>query len=363
MLTQEEKVLKVLQQVPFVAASHNKIVDALKGELTDQEIFLVIGQLVAEGKIQMTMGPKGPEYSRKWNAAIDEERKLVSRELNKRFDEQTIFYPRYEGYVANIQDNFLSVYYQDILSSYKEFDAEYVNWHRNAKSGVVYPPKLHALNSATVLACNVLTGLNLDPAQVEYGVEFEVIAAEPMRDRPEEISAPKTQFDAIVNYNDAVEFVQTNFLEPFYQPFRQSMWAYQYGNRYLFDNEEAIEMWREFAKKANYVFFDGYQALKTLVAVYSEVLANPADYQGKKVSVLNINWNLSNESAYTNLLEFQKEYIEEGRRAETAFNEFLSKLPLPEGITLDFQFLTLEDVSENLSDEAKEYITKRYLGF
>ena len=50
-------------------------------------------------------------------------------------------------------------------------------------------------------------------------IEFEVIAAEPMRDRPEEISAPKTQFDAIVNYADAVDFVQGNFLEHFYQPF------------------------------------------------------------------------------------------------------------------------------------------------
>ena len=33
MLTQEEKVLKVLQQIPFVAASYRKIVDALKDDL------------------------------------------------------------------------------------------------------------------------------------------------------------------------------------------------------------------------------------------------------------------------------------------------------------------------------------------
>lgn len=362
MLTQEEKVLKVLQQVPFVAASHNKIVDALENEVSDQEAFLILSQLIAEGKVQMSMGPKGPEYSKKWNSAIDDERKLVSRELNKRFAENTIFYPRYEGYVANLEDNFCSDY-AETVNAYGELDSEYVKWHRNQKTGNVYPPKMHALNSANVLACNVLAGLGLDSSQVEYAVEFEVIAAEAMRDRPDEISAPKTLFDAIINYSDAVEFVQTNFLEPFYQPFRQSMWAYQFGNRYLFDNEQAIEMWRAFAKKANYVYFDGYATLKTMVAVYSDILANPDDYKGKKVSVLNINWNLSNESTFTNLLEFQKEYDAEGKRVEASFNEFLKDLPLPEGTVLDYQYLTLEDVTENLSEDVKAYIKNRYLGF
>lgn len=362
MLTQEEKVLKVLQQVPFVAASHNKIVDALENEVTDQEVFLILSQLIAEDKVQMSMGPKGPEYSKKWNPAVDEERKLVSRELNKRFAENSIFYPRYEGYVANIEDNFCCDF-EEAVNAFGELDSEYIKWHRNQKTGNVYPPKMHALNSANVLACNVLAGLGLDPAQVQYAAEFEVIAAEPMRDRPEEISAPKTLFDAIVNYSDAVEFVQTNFLEPFYQPFRQSMWAYQYGNRYLFDDEKAIEMWRSFAKKANYVYFDGYAVFKTMVAVYSDILANPDDYKGKKVSVLNINWNLSNESTYVNLLAFQKEYDAEGKRVEASFNEFLKDLPLPEGTTLDYQYLTLEDVAENLSDDVKTYIKNRYLGF
>ena len=251
MLTQEEKVIKVLQQVPFVSAAHAKIVDAVKDELTDQDVYFILGQLISEGKIQMVTGKNGPEYCRKWNSAIDEERKLVSREFNKRFDEKTIFYPRYEGYVANLEDNFFSDDYAYVLQSFKEFDSEYGCWHRNVKTGIVYPPKLHALNSASVLTCNILSGLGLDAEQVEYGVEFEVIAAEPMRDRPEEISAPKAQFDAIINHADAVEFVQTNFLEQFYQPFRQSMWAYQFGNRYLFDNDEAIELFREFAKKSS----------------------------------------------------------------------------------------------------------------
>lgn len=363
MLTQEEKVIKVLQQVPFVSAAHAKIVDAVKDELTDQDVYFILGQLISEGKIQMVTGKNGPEYCRKWNSAIDEERKLVSREFNKRFDEKTIFYPRYEGYVANLEDNFFSDDYAYVLQSFKEFDSEYGCWHRNVKTGIVYPPKLHALNSASVLTCNILSGLGLDAEQVEYGVEFEVIAAEPMRDRPEEISAPKAQFDAIINHADAVEFVQTNFLEQFYQPFRQSMWAYQFGNRYLFDNDEAIELFREFAKKSAFVFFDGYQVFKTLVAIYSDILANPDDYKGKKVSLLNINWNLSENSQYANLLEFQKDYDEEGRRVEALFNELLAKLPLPEGTTMDFQYLTVEDVNANLADDAKEYIKNRYLGF
>ena len=364
MLTQEEKVLKVLQQIPFVAASYRKIVDALKDVLPAEEVYMALGQLVAESKITMTMNSKGdPEYSIKWNPQVDEERKLITREFNKRFDEKTIFFPRYEGYVANLEDNFFGEEYNELLDAYKELNLEYVKWHRNAKTGVVYPPKMHSLSSAGVLAYNVLAGLELDPSQVEYGVEFEVIAAEPMRDRPEEISAPKAEFAAIVNYADAVDFVQTDFLEHFYQPFRQSMWAYQFGNRYLFDNDEAVELWRAFAKKANYVYFGGYEVLKTLIAIYSDVLANPEDYQGKKVNLLNVAWNVSKDSNFKALANFQEAYDEEAKRAEVQFNEFLSKLPLPEGTTLSYQYLTVEEVAENLSEEVKEYVKNRYVGF
>ena len=109
-----EKVLKVFQQIPFVAASYRKIVDALKDDLSVEEVYLVLGSLVSEGKINMVINSKGdPEYSIKWNPQVDEERKLIAREFNKRFEEKTIFFPRYEGYVANLDDNFVNNEYSD----------------------------------------------------------------------------------------------------------------------------------------------------------------------------------------------------------------------------------------------------------
>ena len=127
MLTQEEKVLKVLQQIPFVAASYRKIVDALKDVLPAEEVYMVLGTLVADGKINMAMNSKGdPEYSIKWNPQIDEERKLITREFNKRFNEKTIFLPRYEGYVANLEENFFGEGYNELLDSYKELSDEYL---------------------------------------------------------------------------------------------------------------------------------------------------------------------------------------------------------------------------------------------
>lgn len=363
MLTQDEKVLKVLQQIPFVAASYRKIVDALKDELSAEEVYMVLGSLVSEGKINMVINSKGdPEYSIKWNAQVDEERKLIAREFNKRFAEKTIFLPRYEGYVANLQDNFCADY-NEFVDSYKEFNEEYVMWHRNAKSGVVYPPKLNSLSSANVLAFNVLAGLELDPAQISYANEFEVIAAEPMRDRPDEINAPKAEFDAIVNYADAVDFVQANMLEHFFAPFRQSMWAYQSGTRYLFDDENAINLWRQFARKANYVYVDGYAVFKSLVAIYSDILAEPENYVGKKVTLLNVGFNVKADSEFKALASFQVAYDEEMKRAEAQFNEFLATLPLPEGTTLAYQYLTVEEVAEDLSENVKDYIKNRYVGF
>ena len=128
MLTQEEKVLKVLQQIPFVAASYRKIVDALKDVLPAEEVYMVLGTLVAEGKINMAMNSKGdPEYSIKWNPQIDEERKLITREFNKRFNEKTIFLPRYEGYVANLEENFFGEGYNELLDSLETFQPIFNN--------------------------------------------------------------------------------------------------------------------------------------------------------------------------------------------------------------------------------------------
>jgi hypothetical protein len=51
------------------------------------------------------------------------------------------------------------------------------------------------------------------------------------------------------------------------------------------------------------------------------------------------------------------------KRVEAQFNEFLATLPLPEGTTLNYQYLTVEEVAEDLSENVKEYIKNRYVGF
>lgn len=363
MLTQEEKKNVVFEAIGFVATSQARITEILRDKVDSNDIYLITAELVRDGLINMTMGNKGPEFSRKWNTIIDEERKSISRELNTRFDKNTIFYPRYEGYVANIQDNFLDGDAEVFKREYSELSSEYFMWHRNAKTNNVYPPKMHALNSASVLACNVVKALNLEPEQVIYAAEFEVIASEPLRDRPEEVSAPKAFFDSIIGYDDEVHFVQGNFLEPFYAPYRTNLWPYQYGNRYLFDDADAVAKWRQFAGKLNAVYFDGFKAFKSVLSVYNDVLANPEDYQNKKVKVLNICWNLSDDSKFENLKAFSKNYFEEAAKFGDAFNEFLASLPLPEGTTLVYETLKLDDVCESLAEEHKEYIKNRYSGF
>lgn len=358
-----EKKVKVLQQVPFVSVTQVKLSEVLKGVVSDIELLQILNELVVEGVVEMNLGQRGPEFKRRWNSSIDEERKALSKELNSRFPSDTIFLPRYEGYVANATDNFLDGVCSDAFEAFGEFNDEYVRWHRNAKTNVLYPPKMYALNSSCVLTCNVLNGMRIDPSQVEYAVEFEVIAPEEMKDRPGEMSAPKAFFDCIVNYQDAVEFVQTNFLDAFFCPFRQSMWAYQFGSRYLFEDENAIEIWRDAARRAHFVFFDGYETLKTLIAMYSDILANPEDYQNKAVKLINMNWKTSVDTKYKAIGSFMQDYLEEGKKAEQFFNGILANLPLPEGTTLSFEFMTIEDILESLDEEAKAYITNRYLNF
>ena len=56
---------------------------------------------------------------------ISQIKSLITREFNKRFAEKTIFLPRYEGYVANLEENFFGEGYSELLDSYKELSDEY----------------------------------------------------------------------------------------------------------------------------------------------------------------------------------------------------------------------------------------------
>ena len=69
------------------------------------------------------------------------------------------------------------------------------------------------------------------------------------------------------------------------------------------------------------------------------------------------------ESEYKNLAEYQVQYDIEAKKLEALINEELQYLPLPEGITLEYKYVKVEEVTETLEDSAKEYITNRYLGF
>ena len=51
MLTQEEKNLMVLKQVPFVSVSQNKIADSLKGEISDNDLYLTLPLTITEGAL------------------------------------------------------------------------------------------------------------------------------------------------------------------------------------------------------------------------------------------------------------------------------------------------------------------------
>ncbi|MBR2891190.1 MAG: hypothetical protein IKC22_02280 [Bacilli bacterium] len=361
MSVNQEKELRVFNEVPFVPASQLKIADNIKDEINDQELFLILSTLVQEGKIQMTMGPKGPEYSRKWNQAIDEERKQLSRVLNKRFEESVIFYPRYEGYVANVFDNFIDDEYSVLFDAYKELSPEYVLWHKNAKTGVVYPPKMHSLNSANVLVYNMLKAQN---AQVsKYAVELDVLQAEALKDKPEEIVTPKVLFDAVVESDSTVEFVQGNFLEHYLSPFRQSLWAYQFGNRFLFEDDHTINAIREIAKHTNFVCVDGVNLIKEITAVCTEIFNNTESYKGKKVVIKNLTFCVKTDSEYQALAEYQAQYNAEAERLEKAVNEELQYLPLPEGITLEVKYARVCEEAEKLEGSKKEYIVNRYLGY
>ena len=361
MSVNQEKELRVFNEVPFVSASQLKIADNIKDEINDQELFLILSTLVQEGKIQMNMGPKGPEYSRKWNQAIDEERKQLSRVLNKRFGENVIFYPRYEGYVANVFDNFIDQEFCALFEAYKALSTEYVLWHKNAKTGVVYPPKMHSLNSANVLVYNMLKAAKANVTK--YAVELDVLQAEALKDKPEEIVTPKVLFDAVVETENTVEFVQGNFLEHFLSPFRQSLWAYQFGNRFLFEDEHTINAIRELAKHTNFVCVDGVNLLKELTAVCTEIYNNTENYKGKKVVIKNLTFCVKPDSEYQALAEYQAQYNAEAERLAAKFNEELQYLPLPEGISLEVKFAKVCEESEKLEPEAKEYIVNRYLGF
>ena len=94
-----------------------------------------------------------------------------------------------------------------------------------------------------------------------------------------------------------------------------------------------------------------------------EIHNNTESYKGKKVVVKNLGFGVAQESEYKNLAEYQAQYDIEAKKIEALINEELQYLPLPEGITLEYKYVKLEEVAETLEGSAKEYIVNRYLGF
>ena len=357
-----DKKARVLELIPFSPTSQSKLSFALREEVNDTELFLVLSSLVQDGEVLMSMGVKGPEYYRKWNLEIDEERKRLSKELNTRFSE-VIFFPRFDGYVANVKDNFNFGEYNSILDNFLDVSEEYVLWHRNAKTGLIYPPKLNALSSSTVMSLNIVNSLGVNNENVIYGANYEVLVPEPMHDRPDEISAPRVLFDAIINYDDAVDYIQSTFLEQFYQPSKPGLWPFQYGDRFLFDNDEAKELIHEFSKTLNPIYFDATDLIKSITAIYSDILASPEEYLNKKVHLFKINFELEENTSFPLLYDYAKLYNAEGKDLELRINELLAKLPLPEGVSLEYQFLSLSEVVNTFEEDKKDYFIKRYFKF
>lgn len=363
-LTQDEKQVLILNEIPFTSISFSKLCALLGNQdgITKDDILPLVNDLVIKKQIKMTMS-KEMEFSRNWNEAIDEERKDLSRALPTHFSNETIFYPRFDSYVANVEDNFYADCICPIKKAYSAISNEYFSWHRNKKTNVTYPPKMHALNSNAVLACNLTAGLVKEDSTVEYAKEMNLIKPEPLKDHPEELNDPKILFDSVISNENTSVFLQTRFLEPFYAPFRQSMWAYQYGQRYLFDDEDKAYPFRCFAKTTNYIFYDGYQTFKSILAIYNDIILNPDKYTNKKITLLQVSFNLSKESNYKNLLNFYNDYDEEARRCAGEFSALCENLVMPEGTTLEFKYASLEEATSICCDNVKDYLTKRYLGF
>jgi len=174
----------------------------------------------------------------------------------------------------------------------------------------------------------------------------------------------KANLDMLLKNEESYVYIESKFTELFYYRKKNPLSiSYQDKSKYPDNNiYQAIKpLWDK------YHYYDANQLLKHLIGIYRDCLKNPEKYQGKKVYLLNLNWELINsiddlKESYQLQLEALKESTDFCKQANQAIKNSFTKI----GIDFRFVYIDYYELVNSLSisiiqnRKLQKYLNTRY---
>ena len=208
--------------------------------------------------------------------------------------------------------------------------------------------EMRQINSSAGLAVNFWRAYEL--CHPKSTVEFEWQKQIPLKHgRPANI-------DVVVRENDAITFIESKYLEPYYSLNEIPSNAYLDESKYSAITKDSPKSWIElFSKAQEFKYYNVTQLCRHLLAISKDMWLNPESYEKKNTSLCSVTWEMP--EGFTDIFvdEVQeafasrKEIIrEEAKKCEDLLNSFISEHLSP--LSLRFESMTYNAIVDRLID-------------
>jgi hypothetical protein len=177
----------------------------------------------------------------------------------------------------------------------------------------------------------------------------------------------KANIDMSLTNEESYVYIESKFTELFY--YRQKApTSPSYQDESKYPSKDIYKASIQFLDK--YQLYDANQLVKHTIGIYRDCLDNPNKYKGKKVCLLNLNWELiTSDQELKESFNLQLQALRESTDFTVKFNKVMNKCFKNIGIDFKFKYINYYDFYKRVIKEKKtdfqqdNYLKQRYFNF
>lgn len=219
--------------------------------------------------------------------------------------------------------------------------------------------KASRVNSSAALLLNIFTQLRRD-GKIELK-DFGKFDSYELESQLQVLNGggKKANIDLSLTNDQSYIYIESKFTELFYYG-KKKPTSLSYQNESKYPSKDIYQATIQFLDK--YKVYDVNQLVKHTIGIYRDCLYNPSKYNGKKVYLLNLNWELltSDKDLYESY-KLQLEAIKEATKFCREFNNIMKKCF--KKIEVDFKFIYMNyyDFYKRVIKKDTDLLLENYL--
>ena len=174
----------------------------------------------------------------------------------------------------------------------------------------------------------------------------------------------KANIDMMLANDQSIVYIESKFTELFYYNKKSSL-SKSYFREDKYPTKAIYNASKQLFNQFNH--YDSNQLIKHAIGIYRDCMNNPTLYQGKKVYLLNLNWELHNHTyKFEDSYHLQILTIKEAAEFSSLFNKLMKKVFKEIGVDFKFIYINYYDFVHHhtnikeLDLELIKYLNKRY---